>query len=166
MKKILLLTALFSSFIGFAQQEVKLDIGDALVFKTIDISYETYLNEQTSFGTSILYSFESKTAKFRYNEKFMLSPYVRHYFTTNQAWNLFAEGFIAVSSGYKEIKIENAPNEYDSYTDGTLGIGIGTKYLASSGLVIDIHAGVGRYLFSANSPIFAPRIGINVGWRL
>ena len=166
MKKIIALLTLLISSVNFAQQEAKLDITDALVFKTIDISYETYINDQTSIGASVLYSFENKTAKFRYNEKFMFSPYVRHYFTTNKAWNLFGEGFIGVSTGYNERKVENADSIYDGYTDGTLGIGIGTKYLSSSGLVVDIYAGVGRNLFSTNSPIVTPRIGVNIGWRL
>jgi len=165
MKKILLLITILFTSINYAQQEFKIDIADALILKTVELSYENYITEQTSFGGSVLYSFEKKTSDFRYNEQFMLTPYVRHYFTTNENWNLFGEGFIGVSTGYKETEIDNASNTFEKYSDGALGIAVGSKYISSGGLVIDVYGGLGRNLFSSNSPVIVPRVGVNVGWR-
>lgn len=161
-KKILLVLALFISSFSYSQQEVKLNIANALVIKTLEISYEYYLNEQSSVGVSGLISFEKKTSDFRYNEDKMLTPYFRHYFSTDRMWNLFGEAFFGINSGQKEIEDTGV---FEKFSDGALGIAIGTKYTSNGGLVIDVYGGLGRNLFSSNSPIIVPRLGVNVGWR-
>ena len=165
MKKILLIASFLVSTIAFAQQEVKLNIGNALIFKTIDISYEYYLSGDTSVGISGLYNFEEKTADFRYNEESLVTPYLRHYFTSDRTWNLFGEGFFGIGSGYKKVELDGAPNRYEKYSDSALGVAVGSKYISDSGFVVDIYGGVGRNLFSANSPILVLRLGVSVGWR-
>ena len=165
MKKILLITSIFVSTISLAQQEVKLNIANALVLKTIDVSYEYYLSGDTSVGISGLYNFEQKTADFRYNEKSMVTPYLRHYFTSDRTWNLFGEGFFGIGSGYKKTELDGAENTYEKYSDSALGISFGAKYISESGFLVDVYGGIGRNLFSAKSPILVPRLGINVGWK-
>ena len=165
MKKILLIITVFITSFAYSQQEIKVDIANALVLKTLEISYEHYISDQSSVGLSALFSFEKKSSDFRYNEEKMITPYFRHYFTIDRNWNLFGEGFFGISSGYKEIEMNGAPNTYESYSDGALGIAVGTKYVSEGGLVIDIYGGIGRNLFSSNSPILVPRLGVNVGWR-
>jgi hypothetical protein len=165
MKKVVLLCILFTSFFAFSQKEIKLDIADALVIRSLEFSYEHYLSEDSSFGISALFNLTKQDESFRYNENTMITPYYRHYFTTNQQWNLFGEGFIGINSGKKETIKDSGV--YDvTYTDGALGIAVGTKYISKGGLVIDGYAGIGRNLFGANSPILVPRIGLNIGWRL
>ncbi len=165
MKKILLIFTLFIATITLAQQEVKLNIANALILKTIDISYEYYLSGDTSIGISGLYNFEQKSADFRYNEESMVTPYLRHYFTSDRVWNLFGEGFFGIGTGYKKIEIAGEPNIYEKYSDSALGISFGAKYISESGFLVDIYGGIGRNLFSANSPILLPRVGVNVGWK-
>lgn len=165
MKKSLLLATLFIATTAFAQQELKLNIANALVLKTIDISYEYYISGDTSVGISGLYNFEEKTADFKYNEESMITPYLRHYFTSDRVWNLFGEGFFGIGSGYKKITLDGAPNRYEKYSDSALGIAFGGKYVSESGFVVDLYGGIGRNLFSANSPILVPRVGVNVGWK-
>jgi hypothetical protein len=165
MNKFILVFTLFLSSFGFAQQEIKLDIGDALVIRSLEFSYERYLSNESSFGISALFNLTKEDVSFRYNENIMITPYYRHYFTTDKQWNFFGEGFIGINSGKKEAITESG--NYDAkYTDGALGIAIGTKYIASGGLVIDLYGGVGRNLFGSNSPILVPRVGLNIGWRL
>lgn len=164
MKKLVLLITLFISSFGFAQQELKLDVANALIIKSLSFSYEKYLSDESSFGVSALFNLAKQNADFRYNENSMITPYYRHYFSTNSQWNFFGEGFLGLNSGKKE-SIKNS-NEYDvKYTDGALGVAVGTKYIASGGLTIDVYGGLGRNLFSSNSPAIVPRIGLNVGWR-
>ena len=159
MKKILLILTLFISSFGYSQQEIKINIANALVIKTLEVSYEHYLNEQSSVGISGLISFEKKTSDFRYNEDKMLTPYFRHYFTTDRVWNLFGEAFFGINSGYKEVEDSGV---YEKFSDGALGVVIGSKYISNGGLVIDIYGGLGRNLFSSDSPIIVPRVGVNV----
>ncbi|MCL7755072.1 hypothetical protein [Polaribacter sp. Z022] len=164
MKKTILAFVLLVSSFAYAQQEIKLDIGDALVIKSLEFSYENYLTENTSFGISASFNLNKQDVSFRYNENTMITPYYRQYFSTNEQWNFFGEGFIGVNAGKKE-SVEDSGNYDLKYTDAALGIAIGTKYISTSGLTIDLYGGIGRNLFASNSPILVPRLGLNVGWR-
>jgi hypothetical protein len=164
MKKNILLFTLFIGSFGFAQQEIKLDIGDAIVIRGLEFSYERYLTDNSSFGVSALFNLEKEGVTFRYNENMVITPYYRHYFTTNEQWNFFGEGFFGINSGKKEA-IKDSGNYDVKFTDGALGVAVGAKYIASGGLVIDFYGGVGRNLFGSNSPILLPRVGLNIGWR-
>jgi hypothetical protein len=164
-KTILIITLLIGSF-GFAQQEIKLDLADALIVKSLEFSYEKYLSEESSIGVSALFNLAKQSSDFRYNENTMITPYYRHYFTTNSQWNLFGEGFFGINSGKYEVTNEASPEiSYEKYTDGALGVAVGTKYIASGGLIIDLYGGIGRNLFGTNSPVLVPRVGLNIGWR-
>jgi len=164
MKKIILLFTLLTSSFVFSQKEIKLDIGDALVIRSLEFSYENYINDESSFGVSALFNLAKQDINFRYNENVMITPYYRHYFTSEYNWNFFGEGFIGVNSGKKE-SIEDSRNFDVKYTDAALGIAVGTKYEAKGGLIIDVYGGLGRNLFGSDSPVLVPRIGLNVGWR-
>jgi len=164
MKKIFLAFGLLISSLSYSQQEIKLDISDALVIKSLEFSYESYLSKENSFGISALFNIEKQDVSFRYNENLMITPYFRHYFSTDKVWNIFGEAFAGINSGKKESN-EDSGNYDIKYTDGALGIAIGTKYVSNSGLIIDVHAGAGRNLFGSDSPSIVPRIGVNVGWR-
>jgi hypothetical protein len=164
MKKVALIFTLLVSSISYSQQEIKLDIADALIIRSLEFSYENYLTENSSFGFSALFNLAKQDIDFRYNENTMITPYYRHYFTTNEQWNFFGEGFLGVNSGKKESVKDS--NIYDlKYTDGALGVAVGTKYVASGGLIIDLYGGIGRNLFGSDSPVLVPRIGLNIGWR-
>ncbi|MDB2385235.1 DUF3575 domain-containing protein [Polaribacter sp.] len=164
MKKIVFGFVLLSSAFSFAQQEVKLDIADALVIRSIEVSYERILNEESSIGISALFNLADQDIDFRYNENVMITPFYRHYFTNQYKWNFFGEGFLGINSGKRES--EKDSNVYDiEYTDAALGVAVGTKYVSNGGLIIDIYGGLGRNLFGTDSPTLVPRIGLNVGWR-
>ncbi|ARV15432.1 hypothetical protein [Polaribacter sp. SA4-12] len=166
MKKLFLAFGILISSLAYSQQEIKLDIADALIIRSIEFSYENYLTEDSSFGISALFNLAKQDITFRYNENTMITPYYRHYFSTNEQWNFFGEGFIGINSGKTEVtNLGGSGVSYKKYTDGALGVAVGTKYVASGGLIIDLYAGVGRNLFGTDSPILVPRLGLNVGWR-
>lgn len=164
MKKLVLLFLLTLSLVCTAQQELKLDIVDALALKTLDVSYEFYVNENSSLGVAALFNFEGKSSDFRYNEDRMITPFFRHYFSANGNWNFFGELFFGINSGEKEENTNNVTT-YTDYTDGALGIGVGTKYVSEGGLIIDVHGGIGRNLFGSDSPVIVPRVGASIGYR-
>lgn len=93
MKKFILFFAFLVSISCFSQKEIKLDVADALVIRSLEFSYENYINENSSFGISALFNLAKQSADFRYNENMMITPYYRHYFTTEKQWNFFGEGF-------------------------------------------------------------------------
>ncbi|CAM1371149.1 conserved exported hypothetical protein [Tenacibaculum sediminilitoris] len=165
MRKILLATVVFISSFAHAQQEVKVDLLDALAFKTLEVSYEYYTTERSSVGISALFNFEKRSADFKYNEKQMFTPFFRHYFTNSSTWNYFGEVFMGINIGEKEIDLDGLPNTFKKYTDGALGIAVGSKYISSGGFVIDIYGGLGRNLFTPESHSIVPRVGINLGYR-
>lgn len=164
MKKIVLICSFLVSSFGFSQHELKLNIANALVIRSLDVSYEKQISSENSFGISALFNLVEQKTDFRYNENIMITPYFRHYFTADQQWNFFGEVFIGVNSGKKET-VESSNNFNLEYTDAALGIAVGTKYTSKSGLIIDIYAGVGRNLFLSDSPIIVPRGGLNIGWK-
>lgn len=164
MKKIIIALIVLIGFSTQAQrrnQEVSIDLGNALVMKSLSITYEYYLSDQSSVGISGLYNFEKETSDFRYNEKTVITPFFRHYFTTNQNWNHFGEVFLGINSG--KDKKENLT--YVDYTDGALGVSFGSKYISNGGFVVSALAGIGRNMFSDNSPIIVPRAGLSLGYR-
>ena len=162
MKKALFIFGVLISSLGFAQQEVKLDIADAIVIRSLEFSYEKYITVENSFGVSALFNLADQETAFRYNENMMITPYFRHYFSTDAQWNFFGEGFVGINSGKKNI---NDTTPLKKYTDAALGVAVGTKYISKSGLIIDAYAGLGRNLFGTDSPTIVPRAGLNVGWR-
>lgn len=164
MKKLVFSFLLLTSVCSFAQQEIKLDIADALVIRSIEVSYERVINDETSLGISALFNLAEQDINFRYRENFMVTPYYRHFFTKEYKWNFFGEGFLGINTGKKE-SIEDSDIFDIEYTDAALGIAVGTKYISEGGLTIDIFGGLGRNLFGTVSPTLVPRIGVNVGWR-
>lgn len=166
MKKIFFLAVLFFSLYAQAQKEVKVDILDALAFKAVELSYEHYTSERSSIGISALFNFEKESADFRYNEEWMITPYFRHYFTNNSNWNYFGEVFLGINAGKNEFDIEGSNlKKYKNYTDGALGIAIGSKYVSSGGFVVDVYGGLGRNMFTSISRSVVLRVGINLGYR-
>jgi hypothetical protein len=166
MKKIILVVVLFVSSIINAQQEVKIDIADALVMKTLEVSYEYYLSEQSSIGMSALFNFEKRSSDFKYHEKQMFTPYFRHYFTNNRSWNYFGEIFLGINLGEREKDLDGSDaKDYEKYTDGALGVALGLKYISNGGFTVDIHGGAGRNMFTSESHSIVPRVGVNVGYQ-
>lgn len=164
MKRLLIFLVFLTSISSYAQQELKLDIADALALRTLDISYEFYVDDNSSLGISGLINFEGRGSDFRYNEDRMITPFFRHYFSSTGDWNFFGELFFGINSGEKE-QDNNGITTYTDYTDGALGVGVGTKYVSDGGLVIDVHGGLGRNLFGSDSPVLVPRVGVGIGYR-
>lgn len=156
MKKVLLVLTIFLSTLIHAQQEVSVDIGDALVMKTLEVSYERYLTGKNSIGVSALFNFNGDNADFSYNENTMITSFFRHYFMAHNKFNYFGEIFLGINSGERrDIK----------YRDGALGASVGAKYILNGGVVISGLVGIGRNMFNSASYEIVPRVGLNVGYR-
>lgn len=166
MKKALIIITVFFGLLAHAQQEIKADLFDGLALKTLELSYEHYIGDQSSIGIAALFNFERRSSDFRYNEKEMFTPFFRHYFSDNQTWNYFGEVFFGINTGEREVSVLGSDKKsYISYTDGALGISVGSKYISNGGFVIDIYGGLGRNLFTEKSRALVIRVGLNVGYR-
>ncbi|MEM0576265.1 DUF3575 domain-containing protein [Flavobacterium polysaccharolyticum] len=175
MKKILVLLALGFSMTGIAQENEAISFkknelkGNALflVLGAVEATYERIITNDSGLGISLF--FVSNEDDFDTN--FILSPYYRAYFGKKQAAGFFVEGFSSISTGvenkiYYSDSNGNVDNiDKDRYTDLALGFGIGSKWIHKRGFVFEINAGIGRNLFSDNSPEVIGRGGITLGYR-
>ena len=156
MKKIVLIILIFASSFVKAQQEVSVDLLDALVLKTLELKYEYYINQQSSVGIYALFNFNDEDSDINYNEDTLFTPYFRHYFSEINSISYFGEVFLGISSGERRGI---------DYTDGAIGVSGGAKYVSDGGLVLEGNIGIGRNLFNSNSPEIVPRFGVNIGYR-
>ena len=174
MKKLLVLITLLFAFTVNAQHEVKVDVFDLTVFKSLDLSYQYNLNEEASVGISVFSNLSDKKNIFNYKEEFTVTPYYRQYFPLGGIENIYIEGFFAINSGkdFIDATVDDGlggtttiEKEID-YTDGAFGFAVGKSFISPRGFVLDIYAGIGRNLFdNEGSPSIVPRLGINTGFR-
>ncbi|MDO6736791.1 DUF3575 domain-containing protein [Wenyingzhuangia sp. 2_MG-2023] len=169
MKKISFIIVLFSTLSLTAQNnQLKLDLLDILVFRTLDISYENQLNDEAAIGVSMFINFEPKNADFRYNENFQITPYFRQFLSESKGFEFFGELFGTLNFGEKDKSTTDdmgiTTSDKKNYSDFALGIGGGGRHVSTNGYVFEFNVGVGRNLFNSKmSRQFVPRFGISVG---
>ncbi len=159
MKRFLVLLAVALGTMSYAQkgkQEVSLDVANAIVMKTLQVTYEYNVLDSSTVGMSALINFAGDSTKFKYNEKTMFTPFFRHYFGEGSPINYFGEVFFGINSG---------TNKTIDYTDLALGVGGGLKYISDGGVTISALGGVGRNMFSEDSYTIVPRAFIGVGYQ-
>ena len=185
MKKILFLLLLLVSCFSFSQEEentkhheVKINLFNAIIFKSADFTYEYLIDSESSVGVSIFFNLHeahdtSLENGLVYNEEFALTPYYRHYFSSKYAWGFFMEAF-----GMYNVQ-KDFDGYYDNDTDQTvfvdgtsnnmaLGISLGGKFVSRKGFVFEFFGGFGRNLFQSNDDVgteLVPRLGGSLGFR-
>lgn len=176
MKKLFILICLTSFYSGFSQEKEPTDFkrnelkGNALmlVAGAAEFTYERLLNEESSLGVSLFFSYDKNI-----DTNFSLTPYYRFYFGKKPAAGFFVEGF-GMLNNY-EYRYYN--NSYDpnptlnegNATDFALGFGLGGKWITKRGFVFEINSGIGRNLFNStnhnNDFEIVGRGGITLGYR-
>ena len=184
MKKFVTVIIIFYSLIAIGQEqiekkrsnEVKLNVFNALIFKSFDLTYEYLINDESTVGLSFMVNLNDEFSDGPdYNEEYSITPYYRHYFSRKYAMGFFIEAFGMFSK--QEIV------EYDYYYDYifeepdrtprpsnnfALGFSIGGKFVSSKGFIFEFFGGIGRNLFTSNdlyNSEFVPRLGISLGYR-
>lgn len=186
MKKITLITLLLiSSFSIFAQDEteeiqnplgdneVKINMLNLIAFKWLDVSYEHLINEEASFGVSVLANMDSdgNDNGSDFYRTFSITPYYRHFFSSKYARGFFVEAFTMLHTGkddYFDYDSYNGNNSYNNegkYTDFAVGISIGAKYMTKRGFVAEFYLGLGRDLLGNSEFEVVGRGGISIGRR-
>lgn len=167
------------------KHELKFDVFNTIAFKAPAISYEYILNEESSIGISgliNLYEDDNDGEHFidltpEYNEKYMITPYYRRFFSSKRAWGFFIEGFGNINKQEKMItksfidsnKDVTYKNTIESSNNFAVGIAVGGKFVTNKGFTFEFFGGLGRNIATSNSKIateVVPRLGILIGYRL
>ena len=176
MKKIILFFSLFMGGIFFAQvnteienpefpqdiqkkYELKINALTLLVAKWIDVSYESLINEESSFGVSVALNTDSTETDLKYS----LTPYYRRYFSNKFARGFFVEGFGMLFSAKDTDLFGFGSQQFE--TGVAMGISIGGKFVSKQGFTTELLLGFGRNLSDDNHNDSIGRIGISFGYR-
>ncbi|MDB2462734.1 DUF3575 domain-containing protein [Algibacter sp.] len=147
--------------------EVKIN-GLYLVLGAFDITYERTINEESAYGLNVFLPFDDDIND---DVNYYISPYYRFYFGKKYAAGFFLEGFGMLNSTndftyFYNDGIDTTVRE-DETTDFALGIGLGGKWITSSGFVGELSLGLGRNLFNNDrydSEIIG-KVSVTVGYR-
>ena len=153
------------------KHELKLNATNLIIFSYLDGAYEYLINEESSFGVSLLFSFSDDEIFDEYRT-FSITPYYRQYFSKKYAKGFFVEGFGMLNSGENILLATFDQNgnitdsDSENYTDFALGISVGGKFVTPRGFVVDLYLGIGRNLLGNDfSPELVGRGGVSLGYR-
>lgn len=176
MKNFLVLGLLIASLFGFGQSKDKISIfnrKNEIKIGTIHLlggpilegSYEYIYSKDFTFGTSVLLSLDNTDY---YSEELSVTPFARFYFQETKeygAQGFFVEGFAKYFTGKydKNLLFGDNPKEFSA---AALGIGVGKKWINSSGFIFETLVGLGRTLGgSDNNPDVVFRGDLSIGYR-
>ena len=145
--------------------EVKIN-GLYLVLGAFDVTYERTINEESAFGLNVFLPFDDDIND---EVNYYISPYYRLYFGKKYAAGFFVEGFGMLNStnDYRFSGDFDSTVKEDTVTDFALGIGLGGKWITSSGFVGELNFGLGRNLFHSDRYDYEiiGKVGVTVGYR-
>lgn len=163
------------------QSEVHLNILNLLVFGALDIGYERLINDHAAAGIEIFSKVFNKNegedidlSKI-YAKDFSITGKFKYFIQEEQvARGYYAEAFAMFSNGNYKRDMElpdpetGEPRTIEAdleYTDVALGVGVGGKFVAKQGFLIDVSFGLGRNLFDKYSPDIVLLPSVNIGYR-
>ncbi len=149
------------------RQEIRVDLFQLIVLPGIEVSYERFIDPQSSWGVSGFINFDGGLEQGYRFETFELSPFYRLYFQNKQNSNegFFVQPFLSLTQGI----YENYNDSNDYYTESdyfgfAAGALIGRKWVNKLKYIFEIHAGVGRFLNFEEGSAY-PRINFAIGKR-
>lgn len=164
-----------------AKNEVNINVFNVLIFGALDVGYERVLTKNSTLGLQLFSKVFNKNEgedvdlSEVYAKDFSLTSKFKFFFDDNPtASDFYAFGFGMISDGTNEKNVEitdpatgkktEVERDFD-YTDFALGFGVGGKFVAKQGFLIDVSFGLGRNLFNKNSPDIVILPAVNVGYR-
>jgi hypothetical protein len=176
MKNFFVIGLLINSIFGFGQSkdkvsifnrknEIKIGAIHLLGGPILEGSYEYIYSKDFTFGTSVLLSLDNTDY---YSEELSITPFARFYFQETKeygAQGFFVEGFAKYFTGkYDQYMLfGDNPKEFSA---AALGIGVGKKWINSSGFIFETLVGVGRTLGGGdNKPDAVFRGDLSIGYR-
>jgi|GEM_PF-306181 len=163
------------------KSEAHLNVLNLLVFGALDVGYERLISDHTSAGVEFFSKVFNKNEgedvdlSEVYSKDFSITGKFKYFLKDDRVGRgYYAEAFGMFSNGNneKEVEIRDTTTgelktiEADlEYTDIAIGIGVGGKFVAKQGFLIDVSFGIGRNLFDKNSPDIVLLPTVNVGYR-
>lgn len=159
------------------KNEFKLDIFQLIVLPGIEIVYERFIDNYSSWGVNgfINFDFDGSQA-YRY-ENFEISPFYRFYFNRKKTPNagFFVQPFLSLTQG--NYNTYNYDYNYD-YSTGernffglSAGALIGKKWVNQKNYIFEINGGIGRLITKEEENRYYydstayPRINFAIGKR-
>lgn len=159
-----------------AKNELSIGALNLVVFGALDLAYERILTPSSSWAVEafiLALDRNNEDLGDAYSKDFSLTGKFKYFFGERNAWGFYVNGLAMISSGednndYYEYDQYGAPyyiSDSKNYTDLALGFGLGGKFVAKQGFVFDLNAGIGRNLFSSDSPTIVGQLNANLGYR-
>lgn len=163
------------------KHEIHLNILNVLVFGALDVAYERVLTDHSSLGVELF----SKVFNKNEGEDGDLSKVYAKDFSITSKFKYFLDDQTVSRGYYANVfgMFSNGTNETDmelpdpvtgelttrevdmEYTDLAVGVGIGGKFVAKQGFLIDVSFGIGRNLFDKYSPDIVILPSVYLGYR-
>lgn len=163
------------------QHELHLNILNVLVFGALDVAYERIISDHSSAGVELFTKVFNKNAGEKgdlskiYAKDYSITGKFKYFFDDETvARGYYANVFGMFSNGTHEtdMQLRNAETgemetrEVDmEYTDLAFGVGVGAKFVAKQGFLVDVSFGIGRNLFDKYSPSVVILPSIYLGYR-
>ena len=127
----------FSNSLGL--NELKIDFFDLLIFPALTIGYEKTNDSSSGFGGTLFLNLQSEDGG-GWNDKFVITPYYRFYFSKSEDFGskgFFAEAFSKFAFGESST---------EDYFEIAPGIAVGNKWINRKGFTFEVLFGLGRNL--------------------
>ncbi len=183
-KNLWLLIILITPIIGAAQEQKSADPRDTaknelsvgalnlLAFGAIDITYERVLSPHSSWAVEtfiLAFNRDKENTVDAYEKDFSIAGKYKYFFSDRStASGFYVNALTMVSSGDYTVEEDystDQPAPEERYTDLALGFGVGGKFISRQGFFLDLGMGIGRNLFSSNSPTIVGQFNFNLGFR-
>ncbi len=157
-----------------SQNELSIGALNLVAFGALDITYERIINRHSSWaveGFIQALNRDSEDVSEVYEKDFSLTGKYKYFFGDSYARGFYVHGFSMISNGdyqtdfYYDDSERGGYYEYENYTDLALGFGVGGKFVARGGFLLDLSAGIGRNLLSNSSPTIVGQFNVNLGFR-
>lgn len=159
-----------------AKNELSIGALNLVVFGALDLAYERILTPNSSWAIEafiLALDRDNEDLGDAYSKDFSLTGKYKYFFGDRSTWGFYVNGLAMISSGeddndyyvYDENGTAIYRNDTKNYTDVALGFGLGGKFVAKQGFVFDLSTGIGRNLFSSDSPTIVGQLNANLGYR-
>jgi hypothetical protein len=156
-----------------AKNELSIGAFNLVAFGALDISYERIMTQNSSWALeAFVLALNNEDIGDPYEKDFSLTGKYKYFFGERTAWGFYVNGLAMISSGEFRTTDETFVNgnyfydtEEKKYTDFALGFGLGGKFVSKQGFFLDLSTGIGRNLFSEDSPTIVGQFNVNLGFR-
>jgi hypothetical protein len=156
-----------------AKNELSIGAFNLVAFGALDIAYERIMTQNSSWAIeAFVLALNNEDIGDPYEKDFSLTGKYKYFFGDRTAWGFYVNGLAMISSGEFRTTDETFVNgnyfydtEEKTYTDFALGFGLGGKFVSKQGFFLDLSTGIGRNLFSEDSPTIVGQFNVNLGFR-